>query len=212
MGKMKLCLCLLILSTIFLTGCQVSYPKVPADRAQNIRPLLPGTPLPSMSLEASGNQKFNLNQFIGGRPAVLMFYRGGWCPSCSDYLVSLQKVMPELEKLGYQLVAITPEKPESLSKYGKIRNLDYKFLSDSTMKATTAMGIAFKASDAQMEKYKKTYQVDLELDSGYKHRLLPVQAVFIVGTDGMVKYTYTDPNYKQWLSPKRILEIAKAEL
>lgn len=210
MYRLKVSMWLCFAVCLVLTGCQIH--RVPAKSAQNIYPLMPGEPIPEISLSDSSNQAFNLNKSLSAKPAVLIFYRGGWCPHCTNYLVSLNSVAQELKKIGYQVVAVTPEKYKYLTHYPKISNLDFKFLSDCSMKISTAMGIAFKATDEQVKKYKKTYHIDIEEDSGYKHHLLPVPALFIVGTDGVVRYTFTDPNYKQRLSPEQILKIAKREL
>lgn len=210
MYRLKVSMWLCFAVCLVLTGCQTS--KLPAKSATEIYPLMPGESIPQICLKDSSNQEFNLNQSIVSKPAVVVFYRGGWCPYCTNYLINLSTIAPKLKKLGYQLVAVTPEQYKYLTHYPKISNLDFTFLSDCSMKISTAMGIAFKATDEQVRKYKKTYHIDIEEDSGYKHHLLPVPALFIVGTDGIVRYTFTDPNYKQRLSPERILEIAKREL
>jgi thiol-disulfide isomerase/thioredoxin len=46
-------------------------------------------------------------------PLVVTFYRGGWCPYCNLELRAYQEVLPEINKLGAQLVAVSPETPDN---------------------------------------------------------------------------------------------------
>ncbi len=209
MKRIKTYLWLQFVAIVFLAGCHTNQHRVPADTAKNIMPLTPGDRLPQICLNDSKGKTFNLNDSISKKPAVLIFYRGGWCPFCTEHLAGLQSVAPELITLGYQLIAISPDRPALLAPLSQEKGLNYKLLSDSSMKVGTAMGIAFRLDDATFKKYKTSYNIDIEADSGYTHHLLPVPAVFIVGTDGIVKYTYTDPNYKERLSPELILKVAK---
>lgn len=79
------------------------------------------------------------------------------------------------------------------------------------MVASKAFGLAFKVAETTVEQYKKG-GIDLENASGEKHHLLPVPAVFIVGTDGIIKFEYINPNYKVRLDPDVLLAAAKAAL
>ncbi|MGH2569205.1 MAG: hypothetical protein ACRDGA_12785, partial [Bacteroidota bacterium] len=56
----------------------------------------------------------------------------------------------------------------------------------------------------------KTINIDLEDASGESHHLLPVPAVFIVGTDGVIRFSYVNPNYRVRIDPDVLLAAAKA--
>lgn len=60
-----------------------------------------------------------------------------------------------------------------------------------------------------LEKY-KGYGIDLEAASGEKHHMLPVPAVFIVGTGGIIDFVYANPGYKTRLAPEVLLAAARA--
>ena len=62
-----------------------------------------------------------------------------------------------------------------------------------------------------IEKY-KGYGIDLDDASGGNHHLLPIPAVFLVGTDGVIKFTYANPDYKVRMDPQVLLSTVKAEL
>jgi hypothetical protein len=51
--------------------------KVPYS-AQEIQPLLLGTEVPSVEVLSIDGAELNLRKAIGKKPAVVIFYRGGW--------------------------------------------------------------------------------------------------------------------------------------
>jgi len=176
-----------------------------------VQPLLIGSHLPPISLRAVDGTPVDLNASVAQKPTVLVFYRGGWCPFCNMQLGSLHDVQPQLDQLGYQLIAISPDRPEELAKSIAKHDLHYTLLSDSKMTACQAMGIAYQLDDATLAKY-KAYGVDLDKASGESTHMLPVPSVFVLGTDGVIKFSYSNPNYKVRLAPDVLLAEAKAAL
>lgn len=180
---------------------------IPAS-AGDIHPLLIGASVPKLVLQTPDGKAFDLNQTVKERPTVLIFYRGGWCPYCNTQLGQLQTIEPELLKLGYQILAISPDRPSKLGESVEKHKLTYTLLSDHAMQAAQVFGIAFRVDDATLKKY-KGYGIDLEASSGEKHRLLPVPSVFIAGKDGLIKFAYVNPDYKVRLAPDELLSAAR---
>ncbi len=63
------------------------------------------------------------------------------------------------------------------------------------MNAAKAFRVAYKVDEATLKQL-RDYKIDIEEASGEKHHLLPVPAVFIVATDGLVQFEYVNPDYK----------------
>jgi peroxiredoxin len=203
---------------ILASGCACSQPsldradyggKVP-DKAEDVCPVLIGQSLPKLVLRTSDNVPFDLNAATAETPTVLIFFRGGWCPYCNLHLGQLQSIESELVQIGFQIIAVSPDRPEKLKGPAEKHGLKYRLLSDSEMIAAKALGIAFRVDDATVNKYKAAYGIDLEADSGQKHHLLPVPSVFLVGRDGIIQFSYVNPNYKVRIDPAVLLEAAKA--
>jgi peroxiredoxin len=173
------------------------------DKPEDISPLLIGEKIPNTKIYDLENKGLNINDLIAQKPSILIFFRGGWCPFCNKQLAAIQDIKPKLEKLGYQIIAISPDKPEGMKKTLDKNQLDYTLLSDYTMEASLALGIAFKSSK---------YQDLLEKSSGQKHHLLPVPAVFIVDQTGKILFEYINPNYQERLNPKLLLVAAELAL
>jgi peroxiredoxin len=179
--------------------------------AQEVRPLLIGAEVPNVTLQTAEGKPFDLKAAAAKKPAILIFYRGGWCPYCNLHLGQLQAAEAELLKLGHRILAISPDRPEKLAESEEKGKLTYTLLSDSSMAAAKAFGIAFRVDDATVEKY-KGYGIDLEAASGQNHHLLPVPSVFIAGTDGRVNFVHVNPDYKVRLAPEVLLAAAKSAL
>ena len=184
--------------------------KVPND-AQDICPILTGQSLPKTTLKTADNKSFDLNAAVAETPTILIFYRGGWCLYCNIQLAQLQEIESELVQLGFQIIAVSPDRPKILKTHAEKKGLKYRLLSDSDMAAAKALGIAYKVDETIITKYKK-YDMDLESDSGQKHHLLPVPAVFVIGTDGVIQFSYVNPNYKVRIDPGLLVEAAKAAI
>ncbi len=182
-----------------------------ASSAEGITPLKPGDRVPeSVSLWSSDQKLVPLKKIIEKKPTVLIFYRGGWCPYCNTHLAELGQVQEDLVNLGYQIVAVSPDRPEKLRETKTKKQLPYELYSDSSMYLSTAFGLAFKLEDALVEKYKKEYGIDIEADSGETHHLLPVPAVYLIDTGGEIRFVYTNPDYKTRLKPDEIIAAAKS--
>jgi peroxiredoxin len=124
-------------------------------------------------------------------------------------LGQLAKIEAQLTALGYQIVAVSPDKPEKLAASTKKQTLSYTLVSDSEANGIKGFGVAFRVDDKTYDTYKK-YKIDLEEYSGAKHHLLPVPAVFIVGKNGTILFQYVNPDYKVRLHPDVLLAAAKA--
>ncbi len=191
-----------------LTATSIIAQNIPSS-TDKITPLLIGATIPDVSLKTTAGETVKLRELASERPTVLVFYRGGWCPYCSRHMMDLQKIEKDLVALGYQVLAVSPDRPEELSKSIDKGDLKYQLLSDSPMDVTKAFGIAYKLDDKTVARYKEN-GIDLEVSSGYKHHLLPAPAVFILNQEGKIRFSYVNPDYKERIDGDVLLTAAKA--
>lgn len=177
------------------------------DRAEDIQPLPLGSTLPDVPVKTLGGQPTTALAAVSGKPAVLVFFRGGWCPYCNRQLAELRKVKDPLADLGYTLIAVSPDRPAALRDGLDKTPVDYSLLSDSRAALIQALGIAFRVDDVTLEKY-KTYGIDLEAASGQSHHLLPVPTVLILDEKGTIHYRYSNVDYKVRMDPDTLLRVA----
>jgi len=181
-----------------------------ADRADDIHPLLVGMKVPDVVLTDVQGKEVKIYSLLEKKPTVLIFYRGGWCPYCNLQLEQLHTIESDVLKEGYQIVAVSADRPENVEKSIEKHDLHYTLLSDSTMNAAKAFGLAFRVDKEALERSTK-YAATLESGSGLNHHILPVPAVFIVQKDGSIIFEYVNPNFKVRLNAQVLLAILKAE-
>lgn len=177
--------------------------------AEEVNPVLISSTIPDVSVKNTDGENLNLRDIVKDQPTIFVFYRGGWCPYCNSHLADLKKIEDDLTKEGYKVYAISADRPELLKKTMDKNELTYTLLSDAPMTAAKAFGIAFKMDDETVERY-KSYDINIEKDSGYDHHLLPAPAVFLVDQKGVIKFSYVNPNYKERIDGGILLAAAKA--
>ena len=205
----------LILSLMCSLSLQESHAEMAiAESADQTTPLKSGEQAPSfVVLDAAGNEFFFDSNALD-RPAVLITFRGGWCPYCNMHLSELRTVVPEIAALGVDVLFLSGDRPEMLYASLKedtqetIADLDYKIYSDADAQAAIALGIAFKASEGTIKRRLDKGQ-DIEDSSMLQHGVLPVPAVYAIDTSGTIRFDFVEPNYKVRLPSDELLAVAK---
>ncbi len=183
--------------------------RSPGDPAK-VTPLAVGAKAPAFTVLEADGKAFEFTPEKLSKPALLIFYRGGWCPYCNAHLKDLRTVEPQIVKLGYDVLFLSADRPEILHSSLK-EDMNYRLLSDNQVHAARAFGIAYRLDDATYEKY-KGYGIDLEASQGAKHHELPVPAVFIVDRKGIIRFAHTNPDYTVRLDAASVMAAAKAAL
>lgn len=120
-----LCLAGTLLLTSFTTLAQ------PIARDEfSISPLLNGQQIPKVNLQDIKGKTVDLAELTQQKPTIFFFYRGGWCPFCNNQMGQLKAIEPELLKMGFQLVGISPDTPAQLKASAAKNELKYLLLSD----------------------------------------------------------------------------------
>jgi peroxiredoxin len=144
-----------------------------------------------------------------GTPVVLVFYRGGWCPYCNKHLQELQSRLSEITEAGGTVIALSPESADAAAKTKEKDGVSYTIVSDTKLEAATRYNLVFSLDD----KTKKTYQgygIDLAKTNATPEWKLPVPAVFVIGTDGVIAFAHADEDYRTRLDAEAIVEAVKA--
>src|SRR5580704_10310942 len=89
-----------------------------------------GKPVPAAELLAQG-------------PLVVSFYRGVWCPYCNMELQAIEEALPELQKRGAKLVAISPQTAPNSRRSQRENKLSFPILSDPRNDIAALFGLRF---------------------------------------------------------------------
>jgi peroxiredoxin len=152
-----------------------------------------------------GNE-IRLKDMLKDSIVVLIFYRGQWCPYCNRQLKKLEDSLQLIKEKGARLIAITPEKPEYISKTIEKTKASYPLIYDKDMKIMKAYAVAFEVDDRTVLRYKNA-DIDLATANGQKEKVyLPVPAVYIISKkEGTIVYRYFEFDYKKRVSVQEIL-------
>jgi peroxiredoxin len=206
---------LLLITALTLGVCFPSFAldrtKI-ADNAEDVTPLLIGQKIPSSTLQTVDGDPVSLEALTMQKPTVLIFYRGGWCPYCSRQLAGLKDVEHELSELGYQILAISPETPEQLQEQKLQSKFVVQLLSDPGLETISGFGIGFYVPLATEERYKTKMGITLNDEKSTGKAVLPAPAVFILDQQGIVKFSFVNPDFKVRISPELLVQAAKYSL
>lgn len=101
-----------------------------------------GASLPNAPLLDRDGSPAGLYDALGADSAVIVFYRGAWCPYCNLTLAHYQReLLPGLLDRGVGLVAISPQTPSSSNLSIAEGALEFTVLSDPANYLATALGI-----------------------------------------------------------------------
>lgn len=101
-----------------------------------------GSTLPDVELIGPDGAPTTLSETAGGQPAVVVFYRGAWCPYCNIALSNYQELLlPALSDRAVRLIAVSPQGPDGSLTMQQKHDLAFAVLSDPGNVLAQAMGI-----------------------------------------------------------------------
>jgi peroxiredoxin len=136
--------------------------------------------------------------------AVVVVYRGQWCPYCNRQLKALQDSLSFIKEKGATLIAVSPEKPNNISKTIEKTKAAYPVLFDDSLKIMKSYDVAYRVDSTTIEKYKK-FGIDFYDVNGSNGATLPVPAVYIINKEGIIIFKHFDPDYGKRVSVQEIL-------
>jgi peroxiredoxin len=194
---------------IGLIGCTSDQSNRAAPSRTAITPALIGTKIPDMALFAPDGQAVPLGAVLTEKPTVLVVYVADGCVYCQKQLADLQTIEPELIGLGYQIVAVSADSPQVLAKSIEARHFKYQLLSDMPLRLASALGLTYYVSPDDRRAFEK-YGAMPTGGSAQPQWVLPVPSVFIVNTQGVIRWEYVNPNYTERVPPELLLAAARS--
>ena len=154
-----------------------------------------GDVLELFTLDDATGTPVSLDRIVENGPAVIVFYRGGWCPYCNLALRTYQReLLPQLGAFGARLVAISPQSPDESLSTVKEAALGFTVLSDPSSRLADRIGIAFEQADDVLAAQRKL-GLDLAEVNAEGAVRLPRPTVLIVDRDRTVRFVDVQPDY-----------------
>ena len=163
-----------------------------------------GSPMPDGDLlDAEGNPT-GVRRTMAGRPAVIVFYRGAWCPFCNLALRTYQEQLAdELARRGVALIAISPQKPDGSLTMREKHDLTFAVLSDPGNQVAGGLGIV-TAPAPDVRAAQQELGLDIAAGNADGTPSIPMPTVAIADRDGVLRWIDVHPNYARRTEPDQI--------
>ena len=154
-----------------------------------------GDALAPFTLYNAVGKPVDLEDLVATGPAVLVFYRGGWCPYCNLALRTYQReLLPQLDAWHATLAAISPQTPDQSLSTAEKAALDFQVLSDPGSRLARRIGIAFEQAEEVLAAQRRL-GLDLAHVNEEGSTLLPMPTVLIVDPNRTVRFAEVHPDY-----------------
>ena len=167
-----------------------------------------GAKAPDFLLPETRGGTVSLSSLLAKGPTVVTFYRGGWCPFCDLQLRAYQRVLPEIHRLGAELVAISPQTADYAIADVEKKQLDFLVLSDAHNAVARQYGLVFVLSDA-LKGLQTAFGNPIPKFNGDESWELPMPGTFVLDRGGVVQLAHVDPDYTRRLEPAAILAAVR---
>ncbi len=154
-----------------------------------------GNKLPHFSLkDIEGNEVGS--EDLTGSPAVLLFYRGNWCPLCMAQIREIAGRYQEMNDMGIKVALISPQPDEQSRNLAGVHDVPFHFLVDAENKFAESLGIAVD------------YGVPVGIMGNYApHTVMPT--VVVTNADGTIVFSDQTDNYRVRPEPDMFLAILR---
>jgi peroxiredoxin Q/BCP len=98
-----------------------------------------GQTAPAFTLLDHAGRTVSLSDFAG-RKLIIFFYPAAMTPGCTTEACDFRDSLVRLQKAGYDVVGISPDKPDKLAKFVDKESLTYPLLSDADRAVMDAYG------------------------------------------------------------------------
>lgn len=146
-----------------------------------------GDRLPDLALYDADGRKIGLSAVLGAAAAIIVFYRGSWCPYCSIALKTYQRELrPVVEAFGTRLIAISPQAPDVAARGGRDAGLYFELYSDEGNALAARLGIVTTPS-AESLRARAALGVDVAGSNMDSTAAIPFPTVVVADATGTIR-------------------------
>ncbi len=171
------------------------------------RAIKKGDKAPDFTLPNAIGESVSLYAELEKGPVILTWYRGSWCPYCNLQLHDYQKSLDTIDAANAQLMAVSPELPDSALTWKEKEELVFAVLSDLGNKVGHEYGIVYRIPDGIAAGYKQGGRTDLTEYNGDDSLELPLAVTYVIDTDGTVVYSFVDADYRKRAETSEVVAV-----
>lgn len=106
--------------------------------------LTEGQALPGFNAEDEDGNEVS-SEDLSGKPAVLLFVRGNWCPFCTRQVENLAEHYKEITDLGARLILVTPKPLGTTRRVADVFGVSFEFWLDPELAVARQLGLVHTA-------------------------------------------------------------------
>ncbi len=168
-----------------------------------------GEPMPPFLLPDDAGHLVGLSDVLRKGPVAIAFHRGHWCPYCHINARALGRIQTKIEAAGGQIIAITPERQRYTRLHKALAEAGFKILSDIANGYALSLNLAIWVGD-EVKAVMADFGRDLGTYHGTESWFLPIPATFVVGTDGIIRARFVDPDYRRRMDITELVRAVEA--
>ena len=163
-----------------------------------------GEMAPDFELPDVDGMRFSLMRALDQGPAVLVFYRGSWCPYCRMTLESYDAAAAEFARRGASLVTISGEQYSRPEVRERLAHLSLRRLFDFDHGVARLFDLVFPMPD-ELVAFSRAAGLDTASLGSSGRWELPVPATYLIGIDGNVAFAHIEVDFTQRAEPEEVL-------
>ncbi len=109
-----------------------------------------------------------------GKPLLVYFGRGTWCPTCRKWMGEIERNMPELKKRGARAVTIMAQDPARMREYLRSHSYPFPVLADAGRHVVKEYGVYVRAN---LESINMARPANFVLDAAGTIRFIHISSV-----------------------------------
>ncbi|MHA7276729.1 peroxiredoxin-like family protein [Arthrobacter sp. HLT1-21] len=165
-----------------------------------------GDTVPDAALTAVDGSPVELSEVLAEAAAVVVFYRGAWCPYCNITLKTYQRdLLPTLTEHGIQLIAISPQTPDGSRAAVENGELGFTVLSDPGSRLARQLGLLTEPSPDAREAHSEL-GFDVADSNADSTAGIPFPTVLLVDQVGTVRFADVHADYTRRTEVPQIIE------
>ena len=154
-----------------------------------------GEPAPAFALPDANGKLVRSADLLALGPLVVCFFRGRWCPYCVTELETWRDLFPAVRERGALLVAISPQTVRQNDFTVTQHTLPFPLLRDEGAAVAAAFGAAYSVPSS-MQSYYRSILVNIPFINGEQSWRLPVPATFVIGRDGVIRWSQGHADFR----------------
>ncbi len=163
-----------------------------------------GDAMPDFLLPDSEGGLFSLDDVLRSGPAIIVFFRGGWCPYCRTAKRALDNATRDAQRSRVSIVGVSPERATA---FEQNESGGCKLLVDVDNGYALVMKLLVWVDDALADVYQR-HGYDVSANQVGRSWLLPIPASFLVSREKKIVKRHLDVDYRNRLDPVEFIAEA----